>query len=106
MARRPEQARDQQETPRHFVKTRPGVEASIMPIGLNTTQVVLVAEDGEWLRFVVHSVEAAQKMCARLKITAHEGYPDHLRQRMAAYHRSPQDWAAAPYPERQRGSSV
>jgi hypothetical protein len=106
MAQPPEHTPNQQETPRHFVKTRKAVEASIMPIGLHTAQVVLVAEDGEWLRFVVPSFEAAKTMCERLKIEAHEGYPEHLRQRMSAYRRSPADWANAPYPERQRGTST
>ena len=94
------------ESPRRFVKTRSGVEAVVMRIGLHTTQVVLVAEDGEWLRFVVSSPEAAAKTCERLKIEAHDGYPEHIRQRMASYKRTPADWAAAPYPERERGSST
>jgi hypothetical protein len=106
MAQRPDHTAHQQETPRRFVKTRQNVEAVIMPIGLHTAQVVLVAEDGEWLRFVVPSIEGAKTMCERLKIEAHEGYPEHLRQRMSAYRRSPEDWAAAPYPERDRGTST
>lgn len=77
-----------------------------MRIGLNTTQVILIAEDGEWLRFVVPSVEVAIDMCERLKITHHEGYPDHLRQRIGSYSRSRRDWFEAAYPERTRGTSV
>jgi hypothetical protein len=94
------------ESPRNFVKTRPEVEASIMRLGLNSTQVILVAAGGEWLRFVVHSQQEAQRMCTRLKVPTHEGMPEELRRRMAAYHRAPADWAAAPYPERYRGTST
>lgn len=94
------------ESPRHFVKTRKGVEAVIMRIGLNTTQVILIAEDGEWLRFVVPRVEAAKAICERLGIPFHDGYPDHLRKRMGEYSRSRRDWTEAPYPERYRETSV
>lgn len=94
------------ESPRQFVKTRSGVEAVIMRIGLNTTQVILVAEDGEWLRFVVPRVEVAETMCERLGIPFHEGYPDHLRKRVGSHSRSRRDWVEAPYPERQRDTSV
>lgn len=94
------------ETPMNFVKTRPGVEAVIMRIGFRTTQVILAAEDGEWLRFVVPSVDDAKQMCDLLKIPSHEGYTDQIRQRMSSYRRSPGDWTKAPYPERYRGSST
>jgi hypothetical protein len=94
------------ESPRNFVKTRPEVEASIMRLGLNSTQVILVASSGEWLRFVVHSPESAQRMCAKLKIPTHQGMPEELRRRMASYHRAPADWSAAPYPERYRATST
>lgn len=94
------------ESPKEFVRSRSEVEAVIMRIGLNTTQVILVAEDGEWLRFVVPDIDSARTMCERLKIPFHEGYPDHLRKRIGSHTRSRRDWADAPYPERQRGSSV
>lgn len=89
-----------------FVKSRDGVEASIMRIGLNNTQVVLIASDGEWLRFVVDSPASAAKMCDQLKITAHDGYPESLRQRIGAFQRDPADWAEAPYPEQHRNTST
>jgi hypothetical protein len=88
------------ESPELFVASRPGTEAAIMRIGLNSTQVVFVAPSGEWLRFVVESPDQARDLCLRLEVEAHDGYPDHLRQRIGTYERSPQDWAAAPYPER------
>ena len=97
---------DKPESPRRFVKTRKEVEAVVMPIGLNTVQVVLIAEDGEWLRFVVPSMDGAKEMCKRLGVEAHEGYPENLRMRMASYRRSSHDWAEAPYPERFRASST
>lgn len=93
-------------TPQEFVKRKKEVEAVIMHIGLNTTQVILIAEDGEWIRYVVPSLDAAKETCKRLGVEYHEGYPDHLRLRMANYKRSPRDWAEAPYPERFRGSST
>lgn len=89
-----------------FVRTREDVEASIMRIGLHNTQVVLVAADGEWLRFVVASPSQAEAFCKRLKVTHHEGYPESLRLRMGSYQRSRADWAEAPYPEQRRGSST
>lgn len=94
------------QTPMEFVSTRPDVEASIMHIGLNNTQVVLVAGTGEWLRYVVPDVELAKQMCERLGVPYHDGYPEHLRMRMGSYQRSNEDWAAAPYPERYRGTST
>jgi hypothetical protein len=89
-----------------FVHTREDVEASIMRIGLHNTQVVLVAADGEWLRFVVASPRQAESFCKRLKVEHHEGYPEPLRRRIGAYRRSRADWAEAPYPEQSRGSST
>jgi hypothetical protein len=89
-----------------FLKTRSGVEAMIMHIGLHTAQLVLIAEDGEWLRLVVPSVEQAHKLSERLNVKAHDGYPEHLRQRISAYRRSPEDWREAPYPERHGRSST
>lgn len=78
-----------------------------MRIGLHSTQLLLIAEDGEWLRYVVPSLEAARTVCRRLKLEPNEGaIPDHLRQRMANYRRTPADWADAPYPERRRGTST
>lgn len=94
------------ETPAEFLKSREGVEAAVMRIGLHTTQVILVAADGEWLRYVVPSLEAAKVVCERLGLEFQEGVPEHLTRRMAGYKRSAKDWAAAPYPEKQRGTSV
>ncbi|HVF11761.1 MAG TPA: hypothetical protein VNA87_01610 [Actinomycetota bacterium] len=94
------------ETPFDFVASREDVKAVIGRIGLNNTQVILVARDGEWLRYVVPTVEDAQDMCERLKVESSDGYTDEIRQRMGSYQRTPEDWAEAPYPERQRGSST
>jgi len=94
------------ESPEVFVASHPGVEAAVMRIGLNSTQVVFVAPSGEWLRFVVGSPDEARELCLHLAVEAHDGYPDDLRQRMGAYRRSRQDWASAPYPERTRSTSI
>lgn len=88
-----------------FLRTREGVEAVITRIGFHNAQVILVAADGAWQRFVVSSVDQARRMCERLKVVSHEGYPDHIRQRMGAHRRPPEDWAEAPYPEQRRGGS-
>lgn len=93
-------------TPMDFIQTRDDVEASIMVIGANSVQVVLVAASGEWLRYVVPDQQMAEEMCARLGVPHHEGYPEHLRMRMAKYQRTNEDWKAAPYPERYRGTST
>lgn len=94
------------ETPLDFVSSREDVKAVIGRIGINNTQVILVAKDGEWLRYVVPTIEDAKDMCERLKVESSDGYTDEIRQRMGSYQRTPEDWAAAPYPERQRGSST
>ncbi|MCA1840439.1 MAG: hypothetical protein ABR507_05140 [Actinomycetota bacterium] len=94
------------ESPAGFIARKEGVEAVMMPIGAHDAQLVLIASDGEWLRYVVPSLDDAKVVCERLGIEGHEGYPDHLRQRMALYRRTPEDWASAPYPERTRGTSV
>lgn len=90
----------------HFVRTRPGVEGVVQRIGFRTAQVVLVAETGEWLRVVVPTVDEGREACERLGIPAHSGWPDDLRRRMGSYRRPPEDWEAAPYPERRRGTST
>lgn len=77
-----------------------------MRIGIHSAQMILIAPSGEWLRFVTESSEEARELCLHLQVEAHDGYPDHLRQRMGAYQRSPRDWAAEPYPERTRTTSI
>jgi hypothetical protein len=94
------------ERPEDFTATRQGVEAVVMPIGIHSVQVVLVAASGEWLRYVVESPGEARALCERLGVEAHDGYPDHLRQRMGGYQRKPEDWARAPYPERTGNTST
>jgi hypothetical protein len=89
-----------------FVKTRDAVEAVVERIGYHTTHLILVAADGEWLRFVLPSPESAERLAKGLKVETHEGWPDHLRQKVASYKRAPADWRDAPYPERYRQSSV
>ncbi len=89
-----------------FVKTHSGVEAAVMHVGLNNTQVVLVSEEGDWLRFVVLDHLAAERLCKLLKIEMHDGYTDAMRQAMGNFRRTPADWSEAPYPERYRSSST
>lgn len=89
-----------------FVKTREDVEAVVERIGYRTSHLILVASDGEWLRFVLPSVESAKRIAKGLKVEAHDGWPDSLRQRVTSYRRDASDWKDAPYPERYRQSSV
>ncbi|MGH2732693.1 MAG: hypothetical protein ACRDJF_04810 [Actinomycetota bacterium] len=89
-----------------FLRTHSGVEAVIRRIGTRSTQLILIGETGEWLRWVAPSTEEARDLCRKLEVEAHEYWPEHLRRRINSYRRSPEDWSAAPYPERQsRGST-
>lgn len=75
-----------------------------MPIGAHTAQLVVVAPSGEWARSVVGSLAEAEELCTQLGIPYHTGWPDDLRRRAAAFRRSPEAWAHAPYPERRARS--
>ena len=83
-----------------FAQSRPGTEAVTQRIGARSTQVILVAPSGEWLREVVGSLEEARALCERLGLAHHDAWPDALRRSMTSFRRSPEDWARAPYPER------
>ena len=89
-----------------FVASRPGTEAVIMRIGVHSTQTILIAPSGEWLRVVAESLEQARELCLHLEVEAHDGYPEHLRQRIGAHRRSREGWLAAPYPERDRTTAI
>jgi hypothetical protein len=77
-----------------------GTEAVIVRIGLHDAQLVAVAPNGAWDRWVYHSVDEATAAAERLGIPVHVGeYPESLRVRMNAYRRPPRDFDKRAYPE-------
>lgn len=85
-----------------FARSNPGVECVIQRIGARSTLVVFVAPSGEWARAVVASPAAAHGLCNGLDVPGHDGWTEALRRRSAAWRRSAEDWARAPYAERAR----
>lgn len=77
-----------------------GTEAVVVRIGLNDAQLVLVAGDGRWERWVYHSIEDANEAAAGLGVPVHVGeYPEATRVRMNAYVRPREDFDRGAYPE-------
>ncbi|HEX2049505.1 MAG TPA: hypothetical protein VHJ34_02600 [Actinomycetota bacterium] len=77
-----------------------GTEAVVVRIGLNDAQLVLVAGDGRWERWVYHSVDDAEAVARDLGVPLHVGeYPEATRVRMNAYVRPAADFDVAAYPE-------
>ena len=77
-----------------------GTEAVIVRIGLHDAQLVLVAPDGAWERWVLHSVEEAERAAESLGVPVHTGeYPEELRVRINSHQRSAQEYRDAAYPE-------
>ncbi|MDQ3870535.1 MAG: hypothetical protein M3301_02830, partial [Chloroflexota bacterium] len=77
-----------------------GTEAVIIRIGLHDAQLVAIAPDGAWDRWVYHSVDEAKAVAQRLGIPVHVGeYPEPLRVRMNAYQRPASDFDKRAYPE-------
>ncbi len=101
-----ESVRDAPEDMARFLRTHSGVEAIIQRIGNRSAQLIFIGETGEWLRWVVPSTAEARNLCRKLEVEAHGGWPDHLRRRINAYRRSPDDWIEAPYPERRSRKST
>ncbi|HYY44931.1 MAG TPA: hypothetical protein VE975_07050 [Actinomycetota bacterium] len=87
--------------PREFLAAAgEGTEAVVVRIGANDAQLVLVAPDGSWERWVLHSMEEAQRIAEALSVPIHVGeYPEDVRVRMNARRRPPQDFDARAYPE-------
>lgn len=88
--------------PAEFLEDRgtEGADAVIVRIGLNDAQLVLVDSDGDWDRWVYHSVEEAKAASETLGVPVHEGeYPEKLRVRMNARRRPAEDFDERAYPE-------
>ncbi len=80
----PRPDRDQARAMKEFVRTRSGVEAYVEPRTLHQQpSVVLVASDGEWLRFSVPSEATAEKFARKHAIPLYDaarvGYPRRMR---------------------------
>ena len=101
--RRPE-PQDPYRDPSDFVARHgDGTEAVIVRIGVNGAQLVLVAADGRWERWVYPSEEAARDAVAGLDVPVHVGaYPEGTRVRVNAYRRALEDYEAGAYPEQGR----
>lgn len=84
-----------------------GTEAVVVRIGMNDAQLVLVAPDGAWDRWVYHSDDEAKEVAESLGIPVHVGeYPEELRVRINSYQRPPRDFDRAAYPEQGRVGPV
>jgi hypothetical protein len=80
--------RDDRRDMKEFIKSRTGVEAYVEPRTLDQQlSVVLVAADGEWLRFHLADDRYLRKLSARHRVPIYDtermGYP----QRMKDYRR-------------------
>jgi hypothetical protein len=70
---------------KHFVKSRRGVEAYVEPRTLDQPlSVVLVAGDGEWLRFHLPDDRYLRKLSSKNRIPIYDtrrmGYPRRMRE--------------------------
>ncbi|HZD17510.1 MAG TPA: hypothetical protein VE669_05160 [Actinomycetota bacterium] len=70
---------------RDFAKVRPEVEAVLQHIGRETWDLLLIDVEGNWVRDVVSSVEAAEAICRELGLRLHRGWDEpRLARRMNA----------------------
>ena len=61
---------------RDFAKLHPEVEAVVQHVGLRTWDLVLIDVEGNWVRDVFESDEAAERACLELGIRMHRGGDD------------------------------
>jgi hypothetical protein len=69
---------------RDFAKLHPEVEAVLQHVGLRTWDLVLIDVEGNWVRDVFESDEAAERACLELGIRMHRGEDSRLVRRMNA----------------------
>lgn len=70
---------------RDFAKLHFEVEAVVQHVGLRTWDLVLIDVEGNWVRDVFESDEAAERACHELGIRMHRGWDDsRLVRRMKA----------------------
>lgn len=61
---------------REFAKLHPEVEAVLQHVGLRAWDLVLIDVEGNWVRDVFESDEAAERACDELGIRLHRGWDD------------------------------
>jgi hypothetical protein len=61
---------------RRFVQFKPDVEAVLQRCGLDTYDLLLIAANGEWTRFVFPSENIARTVADDLDVPLHEGWDD------------------------------
>jgi hypothetical protein len=99
----PEGGRRKARRPEEFLASRTAVEAVVIRIGLNDAQLVLVDGDGDWDRWVYHSVEEARTAAGSLGLEPHMNeYPEELRVRVNAHRRPAESYDRGAYPEQGR----
>lgn len=70
---------------RGFAKLRPEVEAVLQHMGRQTWDLLLIDVEGNWVRDVVASEEAAEAICRELGLRLHRGWDDpRMARRMGA----------------------
>lgn len=70
---------------RDFAKLRPEVEAILQHVGRETWDLILIDVQGNWVRDVVGSEEAAEAICRELGLRLHRGWGDpRMVRRMAS----------------------
>ena len=103
----PEGGRRKPRRPEEFLGSRDGVDAVVVRIGLNGAQLVLVDGDGDWERWVYHSVDEATEAATALSLEPHVGeYPEDVRVRMNVRRRPPESYDRGAYPEQGRVGPV
>ena len=96
----PEGGRRKARRPDEFVAARSEVQAVVVRIGLNDAQLVLVDGDGDWDRWVYHSVEEATAAASAVGLEPHVGeYPEDLRVKINARRRPAESFDRGAYPE-------
>jgi hypothetical protein len=75
-------ARSQAEEARRFAASRGGVDAVIQRIGRDTWDLILIAADGAWDRWVCGSDAEARGAAEAAGASVHEGWTDELSQRL------------------------
>ena len=85
-SRRPAPAEGSEDRDRivHFVESRSGVEAFVEPrTMMHPLSVVLVADDGEWIRVALHDERFLKELAGIRGVPVHDamvtGYPERMR---------------------------
>lgn len=74
---------------RDFAKLQPEVEAVLQHVGRETWDLLLIDVEGNWVRDVLPSAEAAEAVCRELGLRLHRGWGE---ERMARRMNSRDHW--------------